>query len=170
MLLGFIEQESNHLPEAMTALRKAQSVPSLFPGACEAARLWEGITETKIWMATNDASCMKRAAAALRDSYKTTLPLGDMIHNLAVDVGVRAGDFFLSRQAAEAMPKDSASQLAALVRIEYFDGNREKALMIAEKAVGLFPKDANLQSIAEQAKTGSLIVDPDAPLFRNRPK
>lgn len=162
-MLGTLEQLSGNLQESLDALRKAQATPSLFADVGVVARLQEGVTELQIWIETKDPTAIERAVAAFRDFYRSDLPL-EGVHQMALTAAMKSDDLLFARQIAEAMPRDSADQLLANAKIEYADGNSGKALIIAEKALALFPNDAAFRDLPDHIRSGTLeVTRPDSP-------
>ena len=156
-ILSVIEADLGNYEDAMAASHKAQSLPSLFPGIKDAARMYEGSIEAMIWMKSKDPGCMTRANAAFREVFNTKLPL-DAVRQLAWACAMRAGDLVFARQVAASMKPDSPEQSVATAKIEYADGNPTKSLRIAENAIRLFPGNAEVQGLAEQIRMGTVEV------------
>jgi tetratricopeptide (TPR) repeat protein/predicted Ser/Thr protein kinase len=153
-LMSVIESDLGNLEEALAAARKAQSMPSLFPGVREAARMFEGLVETSIWMENKEPACLMRANAAFREVFTTKIPK-DAARPLAYNVALRAGDLLFARQLVADMPADSPDTFEKLARIEYADRNEAKARQIAENAALRFPEHEPLGKMVEQMRDGS---------------
>jgi hypothetical protein len=153
--MSVIESDLGNLDAALTAARNAQSMPSMFPGVDKAARLYEGYLESVIWMQSKDPACMKRANAIFREVFHSgSLPL-DAARPMMLSVAMRSGDLLFARQVAESMQTNSLEQLFALARIEHAERDFVKALAIAEKALRLFPGNAELRKMVEQMRDGT---------------
>jgi tetratricopeptide (TPR) repeat protein/predicted Ser/Thr protein kinase len=162
-LMSMIESDLNHFEAAMDASRKAQSLPSLFPGIKNAARMHEGYIEAKAWIKTKDPAGMKRANDAFRDAFEAGVPY-DAARELAWACAMRAGDLLFARRVAASMPANDLGRFRARAMIEYADGNQPKAIRIAEQAIALHPQNTDLRTLAEQIRQGNVeVMWPDAP-------